>query len=445
MNIIELVQQVSRFVAGWPLMISVIVISLIYTIVLRGIQFRYFFTALKSAVFPSKKQNEVMGSVTPFQAFINTINSNLGNGSIAGMGNAIFLGGPGAALWVVLFGFILMSVRFAEVYISSLYGMKATEKTTLGGPMLYLKDVPGGSYLSYTYAIFCTIFGLIGGNVLQANSIAVSLNATWGIPALWSSVALLLFVFYILFGGAQRIVKISVSIVPVKVIVFVVSSAAVLLFHYKSLFAALSLIVKSSFGLQAFGAGVVGFTLQQVIATGMSRSIFATESGLGTAAILFGSTGNDDAVQNGFMGMTSTFISTCVSFIVALCIVVSGVWGSGLDSTALTIASFDTVFGAYGGWIVSFLSVSFGFGVLVSYAYVVRSVWLFVTHNRFSALFTIVYSLCAFAGALAAIELVWDLCNLAIAGVLFINLYGLLMLLPKIKTDLLAKLDGYKA
>ena len=74
--------------------------------------------------------------------------------------------------------------------------------------------------------------------------------------------------------------------------------------------------------LQAFGAGVVGFSLQQIIAAGMSRSIFATESGLGSAAILFGSTGNDDAVQNGFMGMMSTFISTCVGFIVALCIVV---------------------------------------------------------------------------------------------------------------------------
>ena len=61
----------------------------------------------------------------------------------------------------------------------------------------------------------------------------------------------------------------------------------------------------------------------------------------------------------------------------------SGVWNNGLDSTALTIAAFDTVFGVYGGWIVSFLSVSFGFGVLVSYAYIVRAAWLFLTNNRF--------------------------------------------------------------
>ena len=445
MNLVDLVKLVSSYAVGWPLLIYVIAISIIYTVALRGIQFRYFFTALKSAVSPTKKDSVQVSEVTPFQAFINTINSNLGNGSIAGMANAIFLGGPGAALWVVVFGFILMSVRFAEVYISTIYGIKATEKTTLGGPMLYLKEVPGREYLPYLYAFFCISFGLSGGNAIQANSIAVSLQATWGIAPLVSAVALLAFVIYTLFGGAQRIVKISVSIVPLKVIIFLLSTFAVLIFHYQSLFSALCLIVKSSFGLHAFGAGVVGFSLQQIIAAGMSRSIFATESGLGSAAILFGSTGNDDAVQNGFMGMISTFISTCVSFIVALCIIVSGVWSSGLDSTALTIAAFDTVFGMYGGWIVSFLAVSFGFGVLVSYAYIARAVWMFLTNNRFSTGFVIVYSLCTFGGAVANIELVWNLCSIAIAGTLFVNLYGLLMLLPKIRTELLAKLDGYKA
>jgi AGCS family alanine or glycine:cation symporter len=445
MDFTGLVNQISTYAVGWPLMIYVVVISIIYTVALRGIQFRYFFAALKATVSPSKSGNQQKTDMSPFQAFINTINSNLGNGSIAGMATAICAGGPGAAFWLIVFGFVLMSVRFAEVYISTLYGAKATEKTTLGGPMLYLKDVPGGSFLPFAYAFFCLIFGLIGGNAIQANSIAVSLATTWSIAPLLSGAVLFAFVLYILFGGAQRIVAISVSIVPVKVIVFVVSSLAVLIYHYQSLLPALSLIVTSSFGRYPFLAGVTGFSVQQVISAGMSRSIFATESGLGSAAILFGSTGNDDAVQNGFMGMTSTFISTCVGFVVALCIVVSGVWNNGLDSTALTISSFDTVFGVYGGWIVSFLSVSFGFGVLVSYAYIARAAWLYLTNNRFSYAFVAVYSLTSFGGAMATVGLVWDLCNIAIAGTLLINLYGLLMLLPKIRKNLLHKLDGHKA
>ena len=445
MDFVEFIKQLSEIISGWPLMIYVIVISLIYTIALRGIQFRYLFSALKATVCPSPKENQQQGEVSPFHAFINTINSNLGNGIIAGVATAIYAGGPGAALWFVIFGFVLMSVRFAEVYLSTLYASQATEKTTLGGPMLYLRSVPGGAYLPFLYAFFCVFYGLIGGNIIQANSMAVSLAATWGVAPLLSGIALLVFVLYILFGGAQRIVKISVSIVPVKVAVFMLSTIAILLFHYQSIIPALYLIVTSAFGLPAFGGGVLGFSIQHMISAGMSRSIFSTESGLGSAAILFGSTGNDDAIQNGFMGMISTFISTLIGFIIALCIVVSGAWNSGFNSTALTIAAFDTVFGAYGGWIVSFLSISFGFGVMVSYAYIVRSAWMFVTNNRFAYGFIAVYSLCAFGGALATVDLVWYLADIIIAIMLLINLYGLLMLLPKIRTELLSKLRDYRA
>lgn len=445
MEFVQLIKQLSELVSGWPLMIYVIVISLLYTIVLRGIQFRYLLTALKATVSPSGQGAQQQGDVSPFHAFINTINSNLGNGIIAGVATAIYAGGPGAAFWFVVFGFVLMSVRFAEVYLSTYYASQETEKTTLGGPMLYLKHVPGGKYLPFTYAFFCIFYGLIGGNIIQANSMATSLAATWAIAPLFSGLALLVFVLYILLGGAERIIKISVSIVPVKVAVFMISTVAILLFHYKSLLPALYLIVSSGLGLQAFAGGVVGFSLQQMIAAGMSRSIFSTESGLGSAAIMFGSTGNDDAIQNGFMGMVSTFISTCIGFIIALCIVVSGVWNSGLNSTALTIAAFDTLFGIYGGWIVSFLSISFGFGVMVSYAYVVRSAWFFVTNNRFAHGFMVVYSLCAFGGALATVDLVWYLADIIIAVMLLINLYGLLMLLPKVRTTLLSQLRDYKA
>jgi len=445
MNINVLIQQISNFVSGWPLMIFVIAASIIYTIALRGIQFRYFFTAWKATLKPSTPDTTSSGDMSPFQAFINTINSNLGNGSIAGMATAIYAGGPGAAFWIIIFGFILMSLRFAEVYISSLYSMRASSNTTLGGPMLYLQDVAGGKYLPHLYALFCFLFGLLGGNAMQANSISVSLYATWGIASLVSGIVLFMFVLYTLFGGAERIVKFSVSIVPVKVLVFVFSTLVILVYHYQSLFSALHLMISSAFGMPALAGGFVGFSLQQVIRAGMTRSVFATESGLGSAAILFGSTGSNDAIKNGLMGMVSTFISTLVCFTVGLCIVASGVWNSGLNSTALTVASFETVLGSFGGWIVSFLSISFGFGVLVAYAYVTRAAWLFLTNNKYHLVFTILYSLCTLFGAIATVDLVWNLIDIVVAGTLFINLFGLLYLLPKIRPELLEKLKNYRA
>jgi len=269
MDFIQCIQQLSELVSGWPIMIYIMAISFIYMIALRGIQVRYFFTALKATLCPSPKENQQQGEVSPFHAFINTINSNLGNAIIAGVATAIYAGGPGAAFWFVVFGFMLMAVRFAEVYLSTLYASQATEKTTLGGPMLYLKFVPGGTYLPVLYAGICVLYGLIGGNIIQANSIAVSLAAAWGVPPLLTGIVLLAFVIYIFCGGAERITKISVSIVPVKIIVFMLSTIAILFFHYQSLLSAFHLIVTSAFGLQAFSGGVFGFSVQQMIAAGL--------------------------------------------------------------------------------------------------------------------------------------------------------------------------------
>ena len=157
--------------------------------------------------------------------------------------------------------------------------------------------------------------------------------------------------------------------------------------------------------------GVIGYTIQHAIRSGMSKSIFATESGLGTAAILFGHTGSKTPVKDGIIATFSTFISVLVCFIVALCIIASGVWTTGLTSTPLTIAAFSTVFGEqFGGIAVSFLSISFGVGVLVSFAYITREVWLFLTNNKYANIFPMIYCLFAFGGRIAGCAINMGFC-----------------------------------
>ena len=82
---------------------------------------------------------------------------------------------------------------------------------------------------------------------------------------------------------------------------------------------------------------------------------------------------------------------------------------------------------------------------MIAYAYVVRSAWFFITNNRFAHGFVVVYSLCAFGGALAAVDMVWYLADIIVVMLFLINLYGMLMLLPKIRTELLSQLRDYKA
>ncbi|MFI5332823.1 MAG: alanine/glycine:cation symporter family protein [Candidatus Babeliales bacterium] len=430
------IHAISAWTGSWILIIYVLAVGLICTSALNFAQFRYFLRAWSYVLFPVQPtEQQSADSMTPLQAFINTLSANLGNGSIAGMATAIYSGGPGAAFWVLAAGFLLMSVRLAEVYLSIYYGSKTTQ-VGLGGPMLYLRSITGGRVLSYIYAVCCLCLGFLMGNALQTNSIRISLVKTWGISPTAIALVLLAFVWYVVSGGAGRIVRLSAKIVPFKVVLFFGSTVVVLIYHAHALPGALNLIITSAFHPLALAGGVLGFTVQQAMRFGILRSIFATESGLGTAAILFGSTGSNQAVKIGVMSMLSTFISTLGCFIISLCIIASGLWDSGLTSTALTIAVYETVFGAFAGWMVSFLSVSFGIGVMVVFAYITREAWQFLFGQQYARLFALAYCAVAVAGVLMEVHLLWAMSDIFIACMLAINLFGILYLLPVIRSGL---------
>lgn len=431
-----IVQTLNQYILGWPFLILALGASVVCTIVLKGIQFRYFFTAWRELFNPTEQQaSDKKVDMTPFQAFLNMLSSNLGNGALIGAASALFSGGPGAVFWILALSLLFMVLRFAEVYLSVRAGRDREAMSVLGGPMLYLRSVPGGKVLAYMYAFFCFFYSLIIGDALQANTMSLSLQTTWQIPGVVTALLLCIFILVIILGGAQRISKVSEKIVPLKVLVFVVSAVVVLGYHYQAIFGALALIIQSAFTSKAVAGGIMGYSVMQAVRLGMTRSLMGTEAGLGTSAIIFGNTGSVSPVKDGITSMLGTFITSLVSFIMGLCIVASGVWNSGETSSPLVIKAFATVFGSYAGWAVSFLSVSFGLGVLVAFAYVTREVWSFLTGGRWPLVGTFLYSLCAFLGAIVDARVVFDAGDLVIAILFGINLFGIMWLLPSIKKD----------
>jgi len=436
MNLSPIFENVMHFLLGWPLIIYVIAIALICTIALSFVQIRYFFRSWKFTLFPEKPEEKEKIDMTPFQAFVNALSTSLGNGSIAGMATAIYSGGPGAAFWVVVIGLLTMAIRYAEVFLSTYFRIQTQEKSAIGGPMLYLKSIIGGKTLSYLYAVSCLLYGLIVGCAMQTNSVRISAVATWGVKPITVAVILLLFIMYVVMGGAPRVVKVSDKIVPIKVFLFFGSALIILIYHYHALWGALQLIVSSAFSPTAVAGGAIGYSVLHAVRYGMIRNINATESGLGTAAIFFGATGSKKPVESGIMSMLITFTSTLVGFLICLCIIAAGVWDTGLTSTALTISAYETVFGPFAGWIVSFLSISFGIGVVVGFVYVAKECWLFLTKGKFAVLFDIIFCLMAFYGALMNVHVVWAAGDIINAGMLVINLFGIVYLLPLIRRKL---------
>jgi AGCS family alanine or glycine:cation symporter len=424
-------------VMGWPLIVLAVGAGIVCTLAFKCVQIRYFADAWRYFFAPGEQGKAAHADMSPAQALINALNSNLGNGTIAGMAVALATGGPGAVFWLLVIGLLLMAVRFAEVFLSSYFGAQVTCASRVGGPMLYLAHVPGGRYLPYMYAFACLIYGLLGANGAQTNSIALSITRMYDISNYTIGFFIFIFVVYVVSGGAERILNASQKIVPVKVGLFAVSTVVILIYHHSAIIPSLRLVVASAFSSGAVVGGLIGFSVQQAMRVGISRIVMASEAGIGTTAIMFGSTCSVSPVKDAIMSMLSTCITTVIAFVMALCIVISGVWNSGQTSTALTMAAFHTVFGNYGDWIVIFLAASFGLGAVVAFAYVARETWIFLTKGSYMWLFAALYCLVAFGGCVADVDLVWKAVDLFTFILLAINLYGIMYLLPLIRRELI--------
>lgn len=426
------VANINDLVWGWPLVIFVILVGIIMTFAFSGVQFRYFFTAWRYVFVPEKAVGSGENYISPFQAFINTLSASIGNGSLAGMATAVFYGGPGAGFWIFTLGFLNLAIRFAEVLAATLFTEKTQQGITRGGPMVYLQQVPGGSFLPYFYAFFCLMLSIIGGNAMQCNSINVGLQRIMSINIYIVAAVLLLFVIYLMTGGAQRIMCAAEAIIPFKVGLFFIPTIILLAYNYASLGSALKLIIESAFSSHALAGGLMGYAIQDAIRRGMSRSLNSTEIGLGTAGILFGSTGSKNPMRSGIMSMVTAFVSNhLVCFTLILTLVVTGAYQTGLNSTAMTQAAYETLFGVFGSWLIALLAIAFGMGVLVAYVFIGRECWMFLTGGRGHGIYVLLFCSMTVFGTLAKVKLVWDAIDLSNAGLIIINLYALLVLIPK--------------
>lgn len=419
--------ELSDAIWGLPFLIFFFGVCVFMTIVLNFVQFRYFLSSVRSVFTPHTGSDKVSasGQLSPFQAFMNTLGGNIGNGSLAGVPGAIALGGPGAIFWMLVMSTFSVSLRFAEVYLATYFSNKSTPEKS--GPMYYLSLLPFGLFWSYLFGIFGFAYMLTGGNLIQCNAVGVALHRSWGISQNITALVIALLILYVVIGGSGRIVKFLDRLVPIKVYGFLISAFILLVYHIQAIPHALYLIVSLAFEPQAVLGGSFGFALQKTLALGFSRGVNASEAGLGTAAVAFGTTKGQDPMKSGIMSMLSVYINThIICLLVALCVIASGVWNGGETSTAMLVSAYETVFGVMGGWIVSVLVAMFATSVVVAYAYNARVCWDFLLKGHLGWLFPVIYVACAASGTLMGAFIVWDINSLSTAGLFVVNVIGLL-------------------
>lgn len=436
MDISLFLSQLSAKIWSLPFLAFFFGVCIFMSLKLCFVQFRFFAESIRLILKPQKGSASLQsGQLSPFQAFMNTLGGNIGNGSLSGIPFAIVAGGPGAIFWLLVMSTFAISLRFSEVYLSTYFSDKATPQKS--GPMYYLSLLPGGALFSFIFALFGFAFMMIGGNMIQCNAVGGALARSWNIDVKVTALVIFALVGYVVLGGAERIVKFLDKLVPVKVFGFLISAIIVLVYHWAAIPSALALIFNSAMHPQAILGGTFAFAMQQTIKMGFFIGSNAGESGLGTAAIAFGTGKGQDPVKNGIMSMFSVYINThIVCFLVALSVIVSGVWNNGETSIKLLVSAYETVFGSVAGLIVSTMVVIFATSAVVAIAFLAKSIWDSLLPKKLSFIFPVFYTLCAALGTMMDVTKLFGLCEIATAGLFLANVCGLLYFRKTIKSGL---------
>ena len=157
----------------------------------------------------------------------------VGTGNIAGVATAIAVGGPGALFWMWITALVGMATGHAEVVLAVHYRETDDHGEQVGGPMYAIKNGLGKHWrwLGAAFALFGGLAGFGIGNMVQSNSIAGALQASFGIDPWLSGVVMTVLTGFVLLGGVKRIGAVAEKLVPFMCISYVVAALAVLVLY----------------------------------------------------------------------------------------------------------------------------------------------------------------------------------------------------------------------
>ena len=147
-------------------------------------------------------------------------------------------------MWII--ALISMAIRFVEVTLAVNYREKNEDGTYIGGPMYYIKKIMGkfGKVLALVYSIGLLILVISDAGFVQINTLATSINSTFGIPLIAIAIALILLSIIIINKGFTRTTNVLQKMVPIMSGIYIITAIVIVAMNIGILLDSLSLIVK---------------------------------------------------------------------------------------------------------------------------------------------------------------------------------------------------------
>ena len=414
--------------------------------------YRYFRHAIDITRGKYDKEGAT-GEVSHLQALSAAIASTVGLGNISGVAIAVYLGGPGVIFWIWMVAILGMAIKYYSCSLAVMFTGVDSNGVAQGGPMYYMTR--GLGRIGTPLAVFYALMGMIGYlAIFQANQftqtfmVVVNPNETLidlGSAFAWKAIVGLVLAAItatVIFGGVQKIAQVATRVVGPMVGFYLLAVAAVLFMNFDAIGPSFGLIFKEAFNLNtAVSGGLWG-----VIILGARRAMFSNEAGLGSAPMYHGQSKTDEPVQEGLVAMLGPFIDTIVvCTLTALVILISGAHlEAETNGILMTLIAFKKTLFGWGDVLLMIAVTSFALSTILTYSYYGVKSLSYLTNARIAKGFNYFYIITIVIAAVASVDLVVNLMDLAYSLMLIPNMIAVLWLAPHVNRSAKDYFERYK-
>jgi len=395
--------------------------------------------------------HEGQGEVTHFQALATAVSGTVGIGNIGGVAVAISVGGPGAALWLLVAGFLGMSTKFVECSLGVIYRDTHDDGSVSGGPMYYLRKglaergMEGlGRALGAFYA-FGIVVGCLGiGNMFQSNQAFVQIvGVTGGEDSFFADkgwligLALAGLVGAVIIGGIKSIARVTARLVPFMAVLYLGGAILVIALNAEALPWAIGIILDQAFHAEAVGGGLLG-----ALIVGFQRAVFSNEAGIGSATIAHAAVKTPEPMTEGFVSLLEPFIDTVIICSATALVVITTSYyepefATGLGGIEMTSHAFERNL-SWSPPLLALAATLFALSTMVSWSYYGLKGWeyLFGKNPRMANVFKLIFCFFVLLGCTIQLDAVLEFSDALVFLICVPNILGLYLLTPVVKREL---------
>ncbi|MDR0679411.1 MAG: sodium:alanine symporter family protein [Puniceicoccales bacterium] len=379
------------------------------------------------------------GDISAFASLCTALAATLGVGNIVGVALAVSVGGPGALFWMWVATFFGLAVKYAEGLLAIRYRTVGSDGKVAGGPMHYIEQGLKCQWLAKFFALCGAGGALVGiGTWTQSHAVAIAAQSSFGIPFVVTAALIALLVAAITMGGLRRIAAVSEKVVPFMAIFYTCAAICVLVLKASAIPQALASVFVGAFSPRAILGAGSGASVAMVLRIGISRGIFANESGLGSAAIAASAAKTDIPAQQGLITMLGAFLSIVVCTMTALVLLVTApeihLFGGHMDGGLLTSQAFGAGLSMpmVGRAIVDLGVILFAFTTILGWNYYGEKCVQYLLGMRFVLPYKLLFLFFVAVGPFWNMDMIFVVADIATGLMALPNLIGLIGLRKEI-------------